>query len=65
MKSICWKREIYYTYTAFGELIQNYHENKKIFPDELERKCINKSLYIKNTRILLITLLIMKFGETN
>ena len=31
MNSMCWKREIYYTYTAFAELIQNYHENKKIF----------------------------------
>lgn len=49
MNSMCWKREIYYTYTAFGELIQNYHENNKVFPDELERKCINKSLLIKNT----------------
>lgn len=55
MKSICWKREIYYTYTAFGELIQNYHENKKIFPDELERKCINKSLLIKNTEDIIDT----------
>ena len=49
MNSMCWKREIYYTYTAFGELIQNYYENRKIFPDELEKKCINKSLLIKNT----------------
>ena len=49
MNSMCWKREIYYTYTAFAELIQNYHENKKDFPEELERKCINKSLLIKNT----------------
>lgn len=49
MNSMCWKREIYYTYTAFGELIQNYYENKKVFPEELERKCINKSKLIKNT----------------
>ncbi|MBC2582589.1 stage II sporulation protein E [Clostridium sp. DJ247] len=49
MKSMCWKRETYYTYNAFGELIQSYQENKKEMPCELERKCTRRSLLIKNT----------------
>lgn len=49
MKSICWSREIHYTYSAFSELIQNYQENKKDIPYEIERKCINRTLLIKNT----------------
>ncbi|MFX0549658.1 stage II sporulation protein E [Hathewaya histolytica] len=49
MNSICWKREIHYTYSAFSELIQNYQENKKTMPYELERKCINRTVLSKNT----------------
>lgn len=49
MNSMCWKREIHYTYTAFAELIQNYQENKDVVPDELERKCIKRTALIKNT----------------
>ncbi|MFD3155550.1 stage II sporulation protein E [Haloimpatiens sp. FM7330] len=52
MKSMCWKRELHYTYSAFGELIDNYQHHKKNFPKELEKKCINKSLLIKNTQII-------------
>lgn len=49
MRSICWKREAYYTYSAVGELIRNYQDNGKIFPKELEKKCIKKDALIKNT----------------
>lgn len=49
MNSICWKREIYYTYAAFEELIQNFQENINIIPDEIERKCIKKTELIKYT----------------
>ncbi|MCM0647673.1 stage II sporulation protein E [Clostridium swellfunianum] len=49
MNSMCWKRENYYTYNAFGELIQNYQEKKPGMPDELERKCIKRTALMKNT----------------
>ena len=49
MNSMCWKREIHYTYSAFAELIQSYQENKDKIPDELERKCIKRTSLIKNT----------------
>lgn len=49
MNSICWKREIYYTYASFEELIQNFQENINIIPDEIERKCVKKSELIKHT----------------
>lgn len=50
MNSMCWKREAYYTYTAFGELIQSYEEGKKNkMPHEIERKCIKRTLLLKNT----------------
>lgn len=49
MKSMCWKRETFYTYNAFSELIQNYQENKKEIPKEIDRKCTRRSVLIKNT----------------
>ena len=49
MRSICWKREAYYTYSAVGDLIRNYQDNNKTLPGELERKCIRKDAMIKNT----------------
>lgn len=49
MKSMCWRRETFYTYNAFSELIQNYQENKKHIPQELQKKCIKRTLLVKNT----------------
>lgn len=49
MNSICWKREQYYTYNAFAELIQNYQEKKNIVPQEIERKCIKRTNLLKCT----------------
>ncbi|NMM62170.1 stage II sporulation protein E [Clostridium sp. P21] len=49
MQSMCWKRENFYTYNAFSELIQSYQDNKKQIPYEIERKCIKRSAVIKNT----------------
>ena len=49
MNSICWKREQYYTYNAFVELIQNYQEKKNIIPQEIERKCIKRTMLLKCT----------------
>lgn len=49
MKSICWKRESFYTYSAFSELIENYQSKKEFVPYEIERKCIKRSALIKNT----------------
>lgn len=49
MKTTCWKREMHYTYSSFAELIQNYQENKFEIPFELENKCINRTVLMKNT----------------
>ncbi|URZ03388.1 stage II sporulation protein E [Clostridium felsineum] len=49
MNSICWKREIYYTYAAFEELIQNFQEGINKVPDEIERKCVKRKELIKHT----------------
>ncbi|ERI91473.1 stage II sporulation protein E [Clostridiales bacterium oral taxon 876 str. F0540] len=49
MKSMCWNREAYYTYNAFGELIQNYQERKQEMPEELDRKCVKRTILTKNT----------------
>lgn len=49
MKNTCWKREMHYTYSSFAELIQNYQENKFEIPFELENKCINRTVLMKNT----------------
>jgi stage II sporulation protein E len=49
MNAICWKRESFCTYNAFGELIQNYQEKKGEIPEELERKCIKRTALTKNT----------------
>ncbi len=48
MKTICWKRELYYTYASFEELISNYQDGNNIIPEEIERKCIKRSALIKN-----------------
>lgn len=49
MNSMCWKRELHYTYSAFAELIQNYQESKEKVPEELERKCVKRTALLKNT----------------
>lgn len=49
MKSMCWSRENFYTYNALGELIQNFQDNKKDMPYELERKCTRRSILLKET----------------
>ncbi len=49
MRPMCWKRETFYTYNGFSELIQNYQGNKKEIPYEIERKCTKRSALIKNT----------------
>jgi len=49
MKSMCWKREIHYTYAAFEELIQNFESKTDIVPEEIERKCIKRNALLNNT----------------
>ncbi|AAK81141.1 stage II sporulation protein E [Clostridium acetobutylicum] len=53
MNSICWKREIYYTYAAFEELIQNFQEGINKIPDEIERKCVRRKELIKHTDMII------------
>lgn len=49
MKSMCWKRELHYTYAAFEELIQNFEMRSDSVPEEIERKCIKRTAILKNT----------------
>lgn len=49
MKNICWKRELYYTYAAFEELISNYQDNSNEIPHEILKKCIKKNSLIAST----------------
>ncbi len=49
MNSMCWKRELHYTYSAFSELIGNFQVNKIIVPAELERKCVKRTALLKHT----------------
>ncbi|MBZ9689532.1 stage II sporulation protein E [Clostridium estertheticum] len=49
MKSMCWKRELHYTYAAFEELIQNFERKSDLVPEEIERKCIKRTALLKNT----------------
>ena len=49
MKSMCWKRELHYTYAAFEELIQNFERRSDRVPEEIERKCIKRTAILKNT----------------
>lgn len=64
MNSICWKRESYYTYTAFSELIQSYEEGKKSnIPKEIERKCTKRTLLLKNTEEIVNGYIINEMGR--
>lgn len=49
MNSMCWKRELHYTYAAFEELIQNFERRSDSVPEEIERKCIKRTAILKNT----------------
>ncbi|MGH4050293.1 MAG: stage II sporulation protein E [Clostridium sp.] len=49
MKSMCWKRELHYTYAAFEELIENFERKSNTVPVEIERKCIKRTAILKNT----------------
>ncbi|MBK5239749.1 stage II sporulation protein E [Clostridium sp.] len=48
MNSMCWKRELHYTYAAFEELIQNFEMKTDSVPKEIERKCIKRTALLKN-----------------
>ncbi|AYF53816.1 stage II sporulation protein E [Clostridium botulinum C] len=50
MNSNCWKKEIYVTYNAFGELIQNHQEGNNKLPEEINRKCIKRTILLNNTK---------------
>ncbi|GAA0745252.1 stage II sporulation protein E [Clostridium oceanicum] len=52
MRNVCWKKETYYTYNALAELIENYQDNKKGIPNELQKKCVKRTQMIKNTKEL-------------
>lgn len=52
LNCICWRRETYFTYSAFEELIRNYQEKRKVVPEEIERKCIMRTALLKNTEEL-------------
>lgn len=49
LNAMCWKRETYKTYSSFEELIRNYQENKLIIPQELNDKCVRRTILLKKT----------------
>lgn len=65
MRTICWKRELHYTYSAFGELIQNYQQKKYVIPSEIERKCIKRTPLIKNTEDIVNKYIISEMRRTS
>lgn len=52
MNAMCWRRENFITYNAFGELIQNFQENNNKIPYEIERKCVKRTALFKSTEEL-------------
>lgn len=52
MRNLCWRREFHSTYADFSQLIQNYEEGNKVFPVELDKKCVKKFNLLKNTEEL-------------
>ncbi|KYH34375.1 stage II sporulation protein E [Clostridium tepidiprofundi DSM 19306] len=52
MNSICWRRELYFTYSYFFEMIENFQNDKNEIPKELCKKCIKNDELIKNTKEL-------------
>ena len=53
MYNICWKREFYLTHSAFQELLEQYDYGAVVLPDELERKCVKRTVLIKNAEELM------------
>lgn len=47
MRNICWKRELHYTYSAFSELIENFHDKSYVIPQEINKKCIKRTALTK------------------
>lgn len=64
MKAMCWKRETYYTYSAFGDLIQNFQEKRKVIPKELERKCVKRTALVQNTEDIVNNYIINEMWRT-
>lgn len=58
MKNQCWEKETYYTYAAFEELIDNILYNNEDMPEELNRKCINRTMIKKISSELKTSLMI-------
>ena len=56
----CWERNFNLTYNSFHELIKNCEEGNVIFPDYLEKVCLNKFELIKGGERIVDTL---KEGE--
>lgn len=49
MKDVCWRREMVKTNKAFLELIENFEDNVKILPYEIERKCVKRTSLLSNS----------------
>jgi stage II sporulation protein E len=55
-KGLCWKRELYYTYDSFTDLLRIIEKSGKIdaseIPDSLKRKCIRPNELVKQANYL-------------
>lgn len=45
----CWEKEFNVTYSSFEELIGNSERHKDVFPNQLEKVCLEKNNLIRNT----------------
>lgn len=48
----CWEKDFNITYNSFQELIENSENKKEIFPNHLEKICMEKLKLIRNSDIL-------------
>lgn len=48
----CWEKNFSVTYSSFQELIENSENKKEVFPNHLEKICLEKLKLIRNSDIL-------------
>ena len=46
---ICWEKDFKVTYNSFEEVIENSEKQREIFPNQLEKVCLEKTRLIRNS----------------
>ena len=49
----CWESNLSLTYSAFEELFENCEKNREVFPNQLEKVCLEKDKIIRNSDSLM------------